>query len=74
MVVVDAGKKNWRAGYNENSASGIRSGLPAITDQVDIDGRSQPGYVNGGDPMIMIDGLYAGPSAEGLNGMSKFVV
>src|SRR5262249_51567382 len=43
-----------------------RSPLPAITDQVDIDGRSQPGYVSGGDPMIVLDGLYAGANAEGL--------
>jgi titin len=41
--------------------------LPAITNTVDIDGTSQPGFVNGGDLMIAIDGLYAGPSTEGLD-------
>jgi titin len=42
------------------------SPLPSITKPVDIDGRSQPGFVHGGDPMISLDGSFAGP-ADGLD-------
>jgi hypothetical protein len=43
------------------------SPLPAITDPVDIDGTSQPGYAGrDGSPLIEIDGSLAGSGANGL--------
>src|SRR5262245_22311506 len=38
--------------------------LPVITDAVDIDGTTQPGYV--GKPLIVLTGSSAGPNASGI--------
>src|SRR5262249_49763472 len=40
------------------------SGLPAITDPVLIDGTTQPGFA--GTPLILLDGLNAGATANAL--------
>ncbi len=47
----------------------ILSTLPAITDVVDIDGTSAPGYVACGAPFVALDGTAAG-SANGLQFLS----
>jgi hypothetical protein len=49
--------------------SGVRSiaplsPLPAITDSVDLDATTQPGYA--GTPIVQLDGIRAGPQADGL--------
>ena len=41
------------------------SPLPQITDQVLIDGTTQPGY--SGSPLIELDGIFLGPGAAGLS-------
>src|SRR4029079_1263459 len=42
----------------------LNSALPAITDTLDIDGTTQPGWI--GPPLIVIDGADAGSGADGL--------
>ena len=42
----------------------VRSPLPTITNEVTIDGRTQPGY--GGTPVIDLNGAGAGPGVNGL--------
>jgi CSLREA domain-containing protein/uncharacterized repeat protein (TIGR01451 family) len=46
-----------------------QSELPAITDEVVVDGGTQPGFV--GQPLIEIEGSEAGPGADGLTVSSE---
>jgi hypothetical protein len=46
------------------------SPLPALTDTVIIDATTQPGYA--GTPIIELDGLHAGPLADGLTMLASF--
>jgi hypothetical protein len=41
-----------------------RSPLPEVTDRVLLDGSTQPGFI--GRPLVELDGIYAGPAADGL--------
>ena len=46
---------------------GVGSPLPAIGEQVSINGTTQPEYVTEGRPVIEIDGTLAGVAADGLS-------
>ena len=41
------------------------SALPSITDEVDVDGRTQPGYAEA--PIVVVDGSLAGANVDGLH-------